>query len=293
MSGTYTRDRTIGLDIDLTFSVEQGDARQQPLAGRITAEGTDITVALEGEDFIGSVERPTLSSLRAVGTMLAQQGLTVTVTDARGTVARLGALPTHPVRRIFGGERVLAVGVGRAMSALHGRRRGAGETALGMPPGTLWPLVPGLTKAPRPAPTRTHSTPGSGRPRLYFVVGSEAWDGTPPREYHLGERATIGSSPDADLCLEGLPPIAAVIHHDADDEYRLEAENAGGGSALLDVSGNRRVSGRLLRTGARIELGKWRLAFFREEYADHGRPFGGRIGGELSHQRPQPPRPKG
>ena len=46
----------------------------------------------------------------------------------------------------------------------------------------------------------------------------------------------------------------------------------------------------LLRTGARIELGPWTLLYAREEHADHGRPYGGRIGGELGHQRPQPRR---
>ena len=34
----------------------------------------------------------------------------------------------------------------------------------------------------------------------------------------------------------------------------------------------------------------WTMTFYREEYADHGRPYGGRIGGELGHQRPQPGR---
>ena len=47
----------------------------------------------------------------------------------------------------------------------------------------------------------------------------------------------------------------------------------------------------VLRTGSRVELGRWRtLVFVREEWADHGRPHGGRIGGELGHQRPQGPR---
>ena len=49
-------------------------------------------------------------------------------------------------------------------------------------------------------------------------------------------------------------------------------------------------SGRILRTGALIALGEWRLAFFREEFADHGRPYGGRVGGEFAVQRPQPER---
>ena len=32
------------------------------------------------------------------------------------------------------------------------------------------------------------------------------------------------------------------------------------------------------------------MSFYREEYADHGRPYGGRAGGEIGHQRPQPAR---
>ena len=51
------------------------------------------------------------------------------------------------------------------------------------------------------------------------------------------------------------------------------------------------VDQQILRTGTRVELGGHRLVFFREEYADHGRPHGGRIGGEAGRQLPQPPRP--
>ena len=47
----------------------------------------------------------------------------------------------------------------------------------------------------------------------------------------------------------------------------------------------------ILRTGARIDVGGHSLSFFREEYADHGRPYGGRSGGEIGYQRRQPPRP--
>lgn len=48
-----------------------------------------------------------------------------------------------------------------------------------------------------------------------------------------------------------------------------------------------RTSPSVLRTGARVQMGQWSMAFFREEFADHGRPFGGRSGGELAYQRPQ------
>jgi hypothetical protein len=53
---------------------------------------------------------------------------------------------------------------------------------------------------------------------------------------------------------------------------------------LLDDRPN---AGRILRTGALITLGSWRLAFFREEFADHGRPFGGRDGRKFPVQRQQ------
>lgn len=51
-----------------------------------------------------------------------------------------------------------------------------------------------------------------------------------------------------------------------------------------------RVRQRILRTATRVEIGSWTMTFARDEYADHGRPYGGRIGGELGRQRPQPPR---
>lgn len=43
-----------------------------------------------------------------------------------------------------------------------------------------------------------------------------------------------------------------------------------------------RMGRRPLRTGDRVELGPWVLSYFREEHADHGRPFAGRAGGEGS-----------
>ena len=45
----------------------------------------------------------------------------------------------------------------------------------------------------------------------------------------------------------------------------------------------------LLRTGARVQVGEHVLVYQREEFADHGRPYGGRVGGELGRQAPQGP----
>jgi hypothetical protein len=158
-----------------------------------------------------------------------------------------------------------------------------------MPPPTMFPLVPTISRRIRKRVTTTHYLRGSGRPRLIFVVGSEVWDGKPPREFPLLDGTTsIGSGADADLQLEGLDAKHAEIRHDENDDYVfcLLAE-----STEPDVAGRNRASvppGRILRTGARIELGPWRMGFFREEFADHGRPYGGRIGGELARQKRQP-----
>jgi pSer/pThr/pTyr-binding forkhead associated (FHA) protein len=97
---------------------------------------------------------------------------------------------------------------------------------------------------------------------------------------------TIGSDPGSDIRLPGLAARHAEIRHDDRDEFVL---------VRLSRPGATRVNGApvdeaLLRTGTGVQVGDWALSFFREEYADHGRPYGGRIGGELGHQRTQPPR---
>jgi hypothetical protein len=85
-----------------------------------------------------------------------------------------------------------------------------------------------------------------------------------------------------------LQPFHAEIRHDSNDEYVLHslAEVAGGSQSLPGAQTGQRI----LRTGARMEMAQWRIGFFREEYADHGRPHGGRRGGELAYQKPQPDR---
>ena len=138
-------------------------------------------------------------------------------------------------------------------------------------------------------PTTTHAGPGEGNPRLVFVVGSDNWEGEPAREFALVLEVTrIGSAPDTDLRLEGLDPLHAEIRRNADDEYvlfpfgdaQLSSEHESGGEE----------GGHVLHTGSRVELGPWAMAFSRDEFADHGRPYGGRQGGEGEHQRRQPPR---
>jgi hypothetical protein len=75
----------------------------------------------------------------------------------------------------------------------------------------------------------------------------------------------------------------AVIERTQADEYLLTHVASAGTSTVAGVPAQRS----LLRTGARIALGATQLTYFREEYADHGRPYGGRQGGEIGYQRPQ------
>jgi hypothetical protein len=104
-------------------------------------------------------------------------------------------------------------------------------------------------------------------------------------EFLLGDRTTFGSDPSCDVVLRSLSPKHAEVRRNQDDEFVV--------APLADpeevrVHGATVFTEAVLRSGARVQLGPWTLVYAREEYADHGRPYGGRIGGELGRQRPQP-----
>lgn len=134
-------------------------------------------------------------------------------------------------------------------------------------------------------PTRTHAEWGAGRPHLRI---------TGPGEeravfYIEQDEVTLGSGAGATLLLPGADPVHATIVHDDRDEYVLTMHGAGEMNANREEDGDARSE--ILRTGAHFRIGEWQLAFGREEFADHGRPYGGREGGELSDQDSQPERP--
>ena len=152
----------------------------------------------------------------------------------------------------------------------------------------MMPLVPTFARYPRRPVTTTHTPSGAGSPRLVLEKG-DIWESERQPVFWLGgERTTIGSDPSCDIVLPGLADLHAVVVHDAADEYVVQ-----GGGPGTRVHGALVESPQVLRTGARVDVGAHSLAFFREEYADHGRPYGGREGGEIGHQRSQPPRPSG
>jgi len=134
-------------------------------------------------------------------------------------------------------------------------------------------------------PTTTHAGWGAGHPRL--LVTSE-YD----RYVHeiSGDVTRIGSSTDVDVVLTAADPLHATVTHDQTDEYLLTMFGHGETNARTRAGAGEDRS-EILRTGAHFTAGPWRLVFARDEYADHGRPYGGRQGGEFAHQRRQPPRP--
>jgi hypothetical protein len=281
----------VRLNIDLDFSLSNGGS-YPAVAGSVTADGTDVAVTLREDAVALTDSRAGLALARTVGAELARVGLTVALHTRNGVVGTVGAVRAPWIQRLFTRSPHIKLGSVSALLALRKAGRASNATSITLPPTTLLPILPTVQRGVRRQVTTTHYLPGSGRPRLIFAVASAKWDGRAPREFNLlPDTTVIGSSETADLVLPGLDAVHARIVHDDRDEYVLyvTGNEPPIETALLDARPN---DGRILRTGALIALGSWRLAFFREEFADHGRPFGGRAGGELAVQRPQPERRK-
>ena len=152
-----------------------------------------------------------------------------------------------------------------------------------MPPPIAWPDLPAAPWARRRV-TTTHDPYGGGHPRLYLSDTRVPATARGVRVHYLPPGETsIGAGEDVDLRLDGTSDLQAVVTRTADDEYVIGAR----GRLTPTFVNGRELPVQTLRTGARIELGPWRLTYVRDEFADHGRPYGGRIGGELGYQRPQ------
>lgn len=139
----------------------------------------------------------------------------------------------------------------------------------------------------RYTPTTTHAGWGEGHPRLVVTSAGDRY------VYEITNDLTrIGSSTDNDIVLPGTSSLHATITHDAADEYVLTMFGDGSTNAVPRKGpGEKRRPTETLRTGAHFTAGPWRLVFGRDEFADHGRPYGGRQGGEFAHQKRQSPRP--
>ncbi|MET4096763.1 FHA domain-containing protein [Arthrobacter sp. UYCu712] len=270
----------VRIDADLEFSLTEPSGGGT--SGSVQAAETEVRVTFSSLDPSMVQRMPSLRQVRPLAKMLAEKGLTIVVEGPQGPIVSLGAINRTGAQRLLTGSAHIRLGKVGALApfAKHGRRPRAPGFSL-LPPATLFPLLPTVRRRIVRRITTTHHTRGSGRPRLIFIQDSATWNGQVPREFDLiGERTSIGSSPSADLQLPGLDPVHAEIVHNDRDEYVLVRRGVVTGS--FGPSGSS-----VLRTGTRLQMGPWRLAYFREEFADHGRPFGGRSGGELAYQRPQ------
>ncbi|MBD1538450.1 FHA domain-containing protein [Pseudarthrobacter sp. NKDBFgelt] len=270
-------DYRLDVDLDFSYTDESGSVTR----GSARSSGTDVTVSMDSLAPLGGGGIPSLDEIRPLAEMLAGKGLSVTLSGPDGSIVSLGAVNSPASQRLVTRSPHIKLGKLGALVPIvrQGRRKAAAVPLL--PPSTPLPLLPTVRRKINRRITTTHYTRGSGRPRLIFVQDSATWTGQIPREVTLaGEKTTIGSDPGCDILLEGLEGLHAEIRHDELDEYVLVPHGVVSGSV---AQGGPSV----LRTGARIQMGQWCLAFFREEFADHGRPYGGRSGGELAYERPQ------
>ena len=272
---------------DLAFEVE---VEGRP-AVHASLRGTGSRLVLDVDDpatFAGGADAPVV---RAVARALAERGIEVRVVQGQRHLITLGDVRTPWWQRLGTRSRHIRLGSARGVLTSARARSGSARAVLPdaslVPPGTLFPLMPTLgRRRRRDSPTTTHDPARGGGPRLVFAVNNPL---VPPGRRRLvwldDQVTTLGSSADCDVVLEGLAPLHAEVRHDERDEFVLVAH-----APRTRVHGAEVAQG-LLRTGTRVRLGDWELTYYREEYADHGRPYGGRIGGELGHQQPQPPRP--
>lgn len=271
---------------DLRFTAEVPGFGQ--VTGDLTGSGRELELRVSDPVFFAG--RRDASQVRGVAAALAELGLRVSVVSGGHTLLELGATGTGWVqRRLTGSPHLRIAGARGILAGVRGARSG-GRVLPGrelLPPTTMFPLAPTFRRGPAAPVTTTHDPRRGGNPRLVLVVGSSRRPEDNRVVHPLrGETTTLGSDRSCDVRLAGIAAQQAVVIHDEDDELVL-VDLAGDGTTRVNGVP---VERRILRSGSRIELGSWTFAYWRAEYADHGRPYGGRIGGELGHQKSQPGR---
>ncbi|WP_281964947.1 FHA domain-containing protein [Serinicoccus marinus] len=289
-----TQQLHIDADLRLTITVpSKGDGSDEQVTATVRGSGTQIEVQLDqlGGIPLGLGRRAASDLVSDVGSAAADAGLTISVAGPDGPVLALGQVRSRFLDRVVTGSRHVAVRDRRgALHMLRDARAGGPSLAELAPPATPWPIVPTGARPRRRRVTTTHDPLGGGNPRLVYYPAPGPEQGAPRLVAPLRRgTTTIGSEEECDIVVPGLDPQHAEIRRDpTTDEYLLHASpgsSAGVGGQPADADGT------VLRTGATVVCGDQTFVYQREEYADHGRPYGGREGGEFSRQRPQrPPR---
>lgn len=278
----------LAVDAELEFSVDIPGSRT--VRGVLTGSGKAMELRVNDPIlFAGSSDT---SVIRGLAKGLAGQGLQLSVTGPSGPLVTLGASKTSWLQRRVTGSRHIRVERSASLwLLLRGRSRapigGALPLAELAPPPTLFPVAPTMARRPRQPVTTTHGRPGAGNPRMIMAPRRYPKPGDRQLVFGLrGDVTTIGSGVGCDIRLPRLESVHAEIRHDDEDEYVLVRMSSPDGTRVNGAP----VNSAVLRTASRVQVGEWTMSFYREEYTDHGRPYGGRIGGELGHQRPQPGR---
>jgi hypothetical protein len=275
------------VEVSADLSVELSGADGETARARLRGTHSELTLDIDNPGlFAGTGDAP---MVRAAAEELADRGIRVRVVHDGVHLVTIGAVSAPWWQRRATGSRRIKMGSWRgAWTSLRSRAGGTSAvlpSAESLPPPTMFPLAPTFARRRRRRPTTTHDPHRSGSPRL-VVEKADLWPGERQQVFWLQHvETTIGSDPACDVVLPGLAPHHSSVLHTDSDEYVLT--NLG---PEVRVHGAVVTGSATLRTGARVDLGEHALAFAREEYADHGRPFGGRVGGEAGRQRPQPPR---
>ncbi|HYI55277.1 MAG TPA: FHA domain-containing protein [Microlunatus sp.] len=289
MTQRRTSGATMRVRADLQLDLSQGgDQGGTELGITIRSESDVVHVRLDRVPDLAA--RPSSELIRNVAAGLVGQGLRVIVEGPDGRLVSFGSGVRTPWwQRPF--VRAAHVRVHDLRAALRtlprgGRKGGAAGIAppamLFTPPPTVLPLAPTVLRRQRIS--TTHDPAGGGSPRLFFPAADSA--GSRLKVFFLRPEISVGDREDADLRLRGVAAHQAVIRRNAQDEYVIEPDPDG---LPVRVHGARLLGPTQLRTGARIEIGTWQMVYFRAEHADHGRPYGGRQGGEIDQQQWQPP----
>ncbi|MGZ4444109.1 MAG: FHA domain-containing protein [Nocardioidaceae bacterium] len=276
------------IDADLTLAVTSPGAEPTDLQMRLVGTGSHLELRVSDPALLpGAADAPALQGMAGA---FARRGVEVTVTSDLGPLLTFGATHAPWWQRPFTRSRHIRLETLRALRPMaRARRRQTSllPSAELVPAPTLYPLAPTFLRRRRMPVTTTHDPSGGGEPRLIGAPGPAPWPGDRQPVFPLAPGVTmIGSDPRCDLVLEGLDPLQAEVRHTPDDEFVFVHL----GRSVESLVNGERARERILRTSTRLEMGRWTLTYFREEYADHGRPYGGRLGGEIGHQRPQPPR---
>ena len=280
---------TLTVDADLQFSVDISGSRS--VNGALTGSGKALELRVSHPYLFAG--RSDKGAIRGLAKGLADRGLSLSVVTASGPLVTLGAARTSWLQRRVTGSRHIHIDRWAGLwSLIRGRNQSPSGAALPAaelaPPSTPFPLAPTMVRRPRRPVTTTHDPNRGGSPRLFMSPGPHARMPERQKVFPLRDDVTtIGAGANCDIRLPGLEALHAEIRHDNEDEFVLVRRGSSPDSTQVHGAP---VETAILRTGSGIDLGRWKLSYFREEYADHGRPYGGRIGGELGRQRSQPSR---